>query len=168
MWHRPSDQVGRLTGRLRSSGVFCFVPASSEPQQLAAHLGPRPVPAEIHVLQDLRDTQNITAPTEASQQATYQCGHCDSGFVSAHGLHMHVSRMHRDKLTRYIPADSDRGLHATDGLPVCAACNKEFKQWKGLRDHLLSAACPRPAELNSYELRQSNRLRARSCRVWLA
>ena len=40
--------------------------------------------------------------------------------------------------------DFDRSLHSKDGLPICAACGKEFKQWKGLRDHLLSGACTRP------------------------
>ena len=32
-------------------------------------------------------------------------------------------------------------------MPVCAACNKSFKQWKGLRDHLLSGACSAPDAL---------------------
>ena len=34
-------------------------------------------------------------------------------------------------------------------MPICAACGKEFKQWKGLRDHLLSGACSRPHQLRS-------------------
>ena len=62
---------------------------------------------------------------------------------------MHVTRMHRDKVDRYIPGDFDRSLHAKDGMPICAACGKEFKQWKGLRDHLLSGACSRPDQLRS-------------------
>ena len=40
-------------------------------------------------------------------------------------------------------------LRAKDGMPICAACGKEFKQWKGLRDHLLSGACSRPHHLRS-------------------
>ena len=106
-----------------------------------------------HALQDLRDiqaeVQNISAPTEASQQPGHHCQHCDASFVSAHGLHMHVTRMHRDVVTKFIPGEFDRGLHATNGMPVCAACHKEFRQWKGLRDHLLSGACPEPARLRS-------------------
>ena len=49
---------------------------------------------------------------------------------------MHVAKMHRD-----------RDLHAKDGMPTCAACSTSFKQWKGLRDHLLSGACPEPDAL---------------------
>ena len=32
-------------------------------------------------------------------------------------------------------------------FPKCAACSTSFKQWKGLRDHLLSGACPAPDKL---------------------
>ena len=34
-------------------------------------------------------------------------------------------------------------------MPVCAACSKSFKQWKGLRDHLLSGACSAPDALRA-------------------
>ena len=62
---------------------------------------------------------------------------------------MHVTRMHRDKDDRYIPGDCDHSLHAKDGMPICAACVKEFKQWKSLCDRLLSGACSRPDQLRS-------------------
>ena len=62
---------------------------------------------------------------------------------------MHTSRMHRDALSRFIPPVFDRELHAKEGMPVCAACNKSFKQWKGLRDHLLSGACSAPDALRT-------------------
>ena len=45
------------------------------------------------------------------------------------------------------PLNFDRLRHAVDGLPKCAACSTTFKQWKGLRDHLLSGACPAPDKL---------------------
>ena len=103
-----------------------------------------------YLLQDVQDilteAQNISAPT---QQPSHGCTHCHARFVSEYGLHMHVTRMHRDKVDRYIPGDFDRSLHAKDGMPICAACGKEFKQWKGLRDHLLSGACSRPDQLRS-------------------
>ena len=57
--------------------------------------------------------------------------------------------MRRDKVDRYIPGDFDRSLHVKDGLNICAACGKEFKQWKGLRDHLLSGACTQPGRLRT-------------------
>ena len=55
--------------------------------------------------------------------------------------------MHRSTLTRYIPSEFKREVHAIEGLPVCSACSREFKQWKGLRGHLLSGACPCPPRL---------------------
>ena len=95
-----------------------------------------------YLLQDLQDilneAQNISAPT-LPWLHTLRSPVC----------HMHVTRMHRDKVDRYIPGDFDRSLHAKDGMPICAACGKEFKQWKGLRDHLLSGACSRPDQLRS-------------------
>ena len=66
---------------------------------------------------------------------------------TAHGLHMHVTKQHPTTVPRFIPSTFDRLRHAVDGLPKCAACNSSFKQRKGLRDHLLSGACPAPDKL---------------------
>ena len=64
-------------------------------------------------------------------------------------LLLHTAKMHRDTLSRFIPPEFDRELHAKEGMPVCAACGKSFKQWKGLRDHLLSGACSAPDALRT-------------------
>ena len=50
-------------------------------------------------------------------------------------------------LARLSSGDLDRLKHAVDGVPKCAACLHVFNQWKGLRDHLLSGACPAPEAL---------------------
>ena len=60
---------------------------------------------------------------------------------------MHVTKQHPATVPRFIPSSFDRLRHAVDGLPKCAACSTSFKQWKGLRDHLLSGACPAPDKL---------------------
>ena len=87
-----------------------------------------------YLLQDLQDilneAQNISAPTEASQQPSHGCTHCEARFVPEYGLHMHVTRMHRDKVDRYIPGDFDRSLHAKDGMPICAACGRSSSSGK--------------------------------------
>ena len=95
----------------------------------------------------LQEAQAIPAAPQATQAPAYDCHICQAAFDTAHGLHMHTAKMHRDSLSRFIPPTFDRELHAKDGMPVCAACNKSFKQWKGLRDHLLSGACPAPDAL---------------------
>ena len=81
-----------------------------------------------YLLQDLQDIlRNIS---EASQQPSHGCTHCEARFVSEYGLHMHVTRMHRDKVDRYIPGDFDRSLHAKDGMPICAACGRSSSSGK--------------------------------------
>ena len=104
-----------------------------------------------HILIDLdrilQEAQAIPAAPQATQAPAYDCHICQAAFDTAHGLHMHTAKMHRDSLSRFIPPTFDRELHAKDGMPVCAACNKSFKQRKGLRDHLLSGACPAPDAL---------------------
>ena len=96
------------------------------------------------ILQELRALPELT---EETQQATHGCAHCDAAFASEYGLRLHIAKMHRSTLTRYIPPEFRREVHAVEGLPVCSACTREFKQWKGLRDHLLSGACPCPQRL---------------------
>ncbi|CAE7416550.1 RXLR78, partial [Symbiodinium sp. KB8] len=104
-----------------------------------------------HILIDLdnilREAQEIPAATPATLQPAHHCHVCRAAFDTEHGLRMHISKMHRDTLTRFIPPAFDRELHAKEGMPVCAACNKSFKQWKGLHDHLLSGACSAPDAL---------------------
>ena len=78
---------------------------------------------------------------------TFECATCSAVFETAHGLHMHVTKQHPATVPRFIPSSFDRLRHAVDGLPKCAACSTSFKQWKGLRDHLLSGACPAPDKL---------------------
>ena len=92
----------------------------------------------------LQEAQALPAAPQAPQASAYDCHVCSAAFDTAHGLHMHTAKMHRDTIQRFIPPTFDRELPAKDGMPVCAACNKSFKQWKGLRDHLLSGACPAP------------------------
>ena len=147
----PTEGLTLLTTSGPTSGL---ITATSPPSTFTG--ASEDVTTLPHLLQDLRDilqaVQHIPAPTEASQQPSHECPHCEARFVSEYGLHMHVTRMHRDKvdrLDRYIPGDFDRSLHAKDGMPICAACGKEFKQWKGLRDHLLSGACTRPDRLRA-------------------
>ena len=75
------------------------------------------------------------------------CSHCNAAFDTQRGLHLHCCRLHRDTVSRFIPSRFDRLKHAVDGMPQCAACQTKFRQWKGLRDHLLSGACPAPQTL---------------------
>ena len=106
-----------------------------------------------HIMIDLdhilREAQALPAATQATLQPAHHCHICQAAFDTEHGLRMHTSKMHRDSLSRFIPPVFDRELHAKEGMPVCAACNKSFKQWKGLRDHLLSGACPAPDALRT-------------------
>ena len=106
-----------------------------------------------HILIDLdhilQEAQALPAATQATMQPAYNCHICQAAFDTEHGLRMHTSKMHRDTLSRFIPPEFDRELHAKEGMPVCAACSKSFKQWKGLRDHLLSGACSAPDALRT-------------------
>ena len=62
-------------------------------------------------------------------------------------MHLHRTRLHPSSIKRFITSCFDRKLHAVAGMPQCAACLAKFRQWKGLRDHLLSGACPAPERL---------------------
>ena len=106
-----------------------------------------------HILIDLdrilQEAQALPVATPATLEPAYRCHICQAAFDTAHGLRMHTAKMHRDSLSRFIPPIFDRELHAKEGMPACVACNRSFKQWKGLRDHLLSGACPAPDALRT-------------------
>ena len=74
------------------------------------------------------------------------CPICDQVFETPTGLRTHVGKMHPGTVDRFVPT-AFRQEHAVSGLPQCAACMRHFSQWKGLKDHLLSGACPEPEKL---------------------
>ena len=130
----PLDQRSRGLISPTTSGPFLgLATATPSPTTLTGvSADVTTLPYLIQNLQDiLQEVQRLPAPSEASQQLSHACPRCDARFVSDYGLHMHVTRMHRDKVDRYIPGDFDRSLHAKDGLPISAACDKEFKSGRG-------------------------------------
>ena len=130
----PLDQRSRgLISPTTSSPFLGLATATPSPTTLTGvSADVTTLPYLIQNLQDiLQEVQRLPAPSEASQQLSHACPRCDARFVSDYGLHMHVTRMHRDKVDRYIPGDFDRSLHAKDGLPISAACDKEFKSGRG-------------------------------------
>ena len=140
--HKLQDPVEKIIQRMKGR-IAKLRKRSRSVTEAAAD-----VTLHSHILIDLdrilQEAQAIPAAPQATQAPAYDCHICKAAFDTAHGLHMHTAKMHRDSLPRFIPPTFDRELHAKDGVPVCAACNKSFKQWKGLRDHLLSGACPAP------------------------
>ena len=96
----------------------------------------------------LKEIDSLPAP-DVHMPESQTCPDCSQCFHTAHGLHTHRARQHPQQITRYVPPAFDRQLHALEGLPQCSACLRKFKQWKGLRDHLLSGACPEPEKLRS-------------------
>ncbi|OLP96513.1 hypothetical protein AK812_SmicGene21236 [Symbiodinium microadriaticum] len=145
--HKLQDPVEKTIRRMK--GRIAKLRKRSGSVQAAA----ADVTLHSHILIDLdrilQEAQAIPVPTQASQTPAYNCHICQASFDTEHGLRMHTAKMHRDSLSRFIPPLFDRELHAKDGMPVCAACGRSFKQWKGLRDHLLSGACPAPDALRS-------------------
>ena len=143
--HKLQDPVEKIIQRMKGR-IAKLRKRSRSVTEAAAD-----VTLHSHILIDLdrilQEAQAIPAAPQATQAPAYDCHICQAAFDTAHGLHMHTAKMHRDSLSRFIPPTFDRELHAKDGMPVCAACNKSFKQWKGLRDHLLSGACPAPDAL---------------------
>ena len=143
--HKLQDPVEKIIQRMKGR-IAKLRKRSRSVTEAAAD-----VTLHSHILIDLdrilQEAQAIPAAPQATQAPAYDCHICQAAFDTAHGLHMHTAKMHRDSLPRFIPPTFDRELHAKDGMPVCAACNKSFKQWKGLRDHLLSGACPAPDAL---------------------
>ncbi|CAE7244681.1 RXLR78 [Symbiodinium sp. CCMP2456] len=82
----------------------------------------------------------------------HSCELCGASFETAQGVHLHRSKIHPESIDRFIPDQFDRLKHAVEGMPQCAACLHIFKQWKGLRGHLLSGACPSPAKLRELSI----------------
>ena len=145
--HKLQDPVDKIIQRMKGR-IARLRKRSRSVTEAAAD-----VTLHSHVLIDLdrilQEAQALPAASQAPQAPAYDCHICSAAFDTAHGLHMHTAKMHRDSIQRFIPPTFDRELHAKDGMPVCAACNKSFKQWKGLRDHLLSGACPAPDALRN-------------------
>ena len=145
--HKLQDPVDKIIRRMKGR-ISRLRKRSRSVTEAAAD-----VTLHSHILIDLdrilQEAQAIPAATQATQAPAYDCHICQAAFDTAHGLRMHTAKMHRDSLSRFIPPIFDRELHAKDGMPVCVACNKSFKQWKGLRDHLLSGACPAPDALRN-------------------
>ena len=145
--HKLQDPVDKIIQRMKSR-LARLRKRSRSVTEAAAD-----VTLHSHVLIDLdrilQEAQALPAASQTPQASAYDCHVCSAAFDTAHGLHMHTAKMHRDTIQRFIPPTFDRELHAKDGMPVCAACNKSFKQWKGLRDHLLSGACPAPDALRN-------------------
>ena len=151
------NQPAHVT-RATTAGLLKLHKLQDPVQNNPAHERPHSKTAQAlsnrsHILIDLdnilREAQEIPAATQATLQPAHHCRICRAAFDTEHGLRMHTSKMHRDALSRFIPPVFDRELHAKEGMPVCAACNKSFKQWKGLRDHLLSGACSAPDALRT-------------------
>ena len=145
--HKLQDPVDKIIRRMKGR-IAKLRKRSRSVTEAAAD-----VTLHSHILIDLdrilQEAQAIPEATQATQAPAYDCHICQAAFDTAHGLRMHTAKMHRDSLSRFIPPTFDRELHAKDGMPVCAACNRSFKQWKGLRYHFLSGACPAPDALRN-------------------
>ena len=138
--HHITDPVDLVLARLRKLLKKLEVKPHSRPD----------ITTSISVLQCLREKieviEKLPQPDQDPAQV-HACDICGAAFESAHGAHMHKTKQHPQSVPRFIPTQFDRPRHAIDGLPKCAACHYFFKQWKGLRDHLLSGACPKPEVL---------------------
>ena len=86
----------------------------------------------------------------------HSCEHCNFQTTIDMGLRIHVVKTHTETIGRYVPK-SFLSEHSKDGLPTCAACEKVFALWKGLKDHLLSGACSRPDILRHIDAQHSER-----------
>ena len=145
--HKLQDPVEKIIRRMK--GRIARLRKRSRDVAAAA----ADVALHSHILIDLdrilQEAQALPEATPATLEPAHRCHICQAAFDTAHGLRMHTAKLHRDSLSRFIPPLFDRELHAKEGMPVCAACNTSFKQWKGLRDHLLSGACPAPDALRT-------------------
>ena len=147
--HKLQDPVEKIIRRMK--GRIARLRKRSRAVAAAA----ADVALHSHILIDLdrilQEAQALPVATPATLEPAHRCHICQAAFDTAHGLRMHTAKLHRDSLSRFIPPLFDRELHAKEGMPVCAACNTSFKQWKGLRDHLnlLSGACPAPDALRT-------------------
>ena len=133
--HKLQDPVDKIIRRMKGR-IAKLRKRSRAVTEAAAD-----VALHSHILIDLdrilQEAQALPVATPATMEPAYRCHICQAAFDTAHGLRMHTAKMHRDSLSRFIP-------------PVfCVACNRSFKQWKGLRDHLLSGACPAPDALRT-------------------
>ena len=138
--HGIADPVQQILRRLRKRLKRLEANAARAPD----------ITTSAQVLQCLRDKivaiEQLPEPVKDPAQV-HACSTCSAVFETAHGLHMHTTKQHPETVSRFIPSKFDRLKHAVDGLPKCAACGYSFKQWKGLRDRLLSGACPQPDQL---------------------
>ena len=100
-------------------------------------------------LKQCKDLLTQQPPTVGASECP--CPHCDQVFETPMGLRTHVGKVHPGTVDRFVPT-TFRQEHAVSGLPQCAACLRHFSQWKGLKDHLLSGACPEPDKLRRLEL----------------
>ena len=97
-------------------------------------------PQVVLVLRDkIHQIETLPEP-EGEKVLSHACQDCGATFETQRGLHLHRTRLHPGSIERFIPSCFDRKLHAV-------ACLTKFRQWKGLRDHLLSGACPAPQRL---------------------
>ena len=99
-------------------------------------------------LKQYRDLLTQQPPTVGAPVCP--CPNRDQVFETPMGLLTHVGKMHPGTVDRFVPP-TFRQEHAVSGLPQCAACMRHFSQWKGLKDHLLSGACPEPEKLRQLE-----------------
>ena len=102
--HTPTDRSTITDSRSHGLTLLSTLGSPSVESQQAAPTGESmDITTLPYLFQDLQDilikARNISAPTEASQQPSHGCTHCEARFVSEYGLHMHITRMHRDKLT---------------------------------------------------------------------
>ena len=94
----------------------------------------------------------LTASKATAEEPTHKCRLCAFSSNSEQGLKIHEVKKHREQLDRYVPK-SFLPEHSKNGLPTCAARSKDFALWKGLKDHLLSGACPNPDALRDLDAR---------------
>ena len=108
----------RMQGRIRKLQLRVN---RMPPQPSASPAGVMDITLHPDVLQSLDDIvqelRTLPELTEATQQATHFCSHCTAAFASDYGLRLHVAKMHRSTLTRYIPPIFQREVHAVEGLP---------------------------------------------------
>ena len=143
---RQSNRVGSLRARLESQKRPAAQQAvKQDAQPPPNHQDAALLPDSLQYAQTvLTEYEALLADTPDEDELRHCCRYCSFQTNTEQGLHIHEAKMHRDKLDRYIPPDF-LPEHSKDGLPTCAACNKQFALWKGLKDHLLSGACREPA-----------------------
>ena len=128
--HKLQDPVDKIIRRMKGR-IAKLRKRSRAVTEAAAD-----VALHSHILIDLdrilQEAQALPVATPATMEPAYRCHICQAAFDTAHGLRMHTAKMHRDSLSRFIPPVFDRELHAKEGMPVCVACNRSFKQAQGV------------------------------------